>query len=464
MSWKRLLGFAFLVLCVMVGLLVLSVRSYFNHELQTQVAAIKAKGQPVTMAELLGPKIADSENAAIIYERAISKLKNAPTFRDTGDKTTDSESEIISDFFSNEKHSTRPEIMGKARQLIQSRKEVFTLLDQATSLPKSRFSVNWNGPSLPIMPQLPQLREFARLCSVRAILCAKDGQMDQAVHSIDVCLKIGESQSDEPSDINQLVRYAIYDMSVGGLRRVLNYGDLNYQQAEHLFQTLSRIDLDTGYTNALEGDRIGMMRDWSLFKNGYMSAYSDKDDMSSSDITTEPSPPSLRQALKWRLLDFVYANVVWQGDEAIYLARIGKQIDGAKLSYKEMKSHGLLDTSPIFPGYAVMSKGDLYFRPRFNMVRFRFKGQVSSDMISLALLAYKSRFGSYPQKLDDIKTRLGWTLPKDPYSGNDFFYKVEKNGFVVYSVGPNMKDDGGVQKCNYLAEDEPGDYVWKWDK
>jgi hypothetical protein len=44
--------------------------------------------------------------------------------------------------------------------------------------------------------------------------------------------------------------------------------------------------------------------------------------------------------------------------------------------------------------------------------------------------------GEHPQSLPD--------LPKDPYSGKPLIYRKTSNGFVVYSVGANGEDDGGV--------------------
>ena len=454
MSWKRRLGLVVLVVIVMVGSFVFVLKSHFKHELQAQLAAIKAKGQPVTMAQLLGPKIPDSQNAAIIYERAISKLPKSSSVSRTQSKASVSDSDVISDFLWESNRVAHPELFDKVRQILQCRQEALALLDQAISMPKCRFSQPIN------------LTGLVRLCVDRAILSARDGQTDQAVHWIDVAVQIGASGSDNPSTSGLSTGYLIYDMSKIAIRQVLNYGDLDYRQCEQLFQTLSKADPDTGYLKALEASRINMMGDWSI-----MSSWLNIDDISSgSDHTssladiTEPSHPSPLQTLKDRILGFGYANIVWQGDEAVFLAHIGKQIDGAKLSYKDSNSQGLLDREPVFPKYAVVAKW-LTLGPADNIHRFRFKSQISSDMVFLALLAYKSRFGSYPQKLDDIKARLGWTLPNDPYSGNGFFYKRDKNGFVVYSVGPNMKDDGGVQKIPHAqTEDETGDYVWKWDR
>jgi len=37
----------------------------------------------------------------------------------------------------------------------------------------------------------------------------------------------------------------------------------------------------------------------------------------------------------------------------------------------------------------------------------------------------------------------GRPLPTDPFSGKPFVYRREGAGFLIYSWGPNLKDDGG---------------------
>ena len=49
-----------------------------------------------------------------------------------------------------------------------------------------------------------------------------------------------------------------------------------------------------------------------------------------------------------------------------------------------------------------------------------------------------------PQVAERITTKLGWKLPDDPFSGKALIYKPRAKGFVIYSIGPNMKDNGGV--------------------
>jgi hypothetical protein len=34
-------------------------------------------------------------------------------------------------------------------------------------------------------------------------------------------------------------------------------------------------------------------------------------------------------------------------------------------------------------------------------------------------------------------------VPKDFFSGKEFIYKIQDKGYILYSIGLNLRDDGG---------------------
>ena len=92
---------------------------------------------------------------------------------------------------------------------------------------------------------------------------------------------------------------------------------------------------------------------------------------------------------------------------------------------------------------------------------------MDGSRIALGLAVYKGRFHRYPEKLAELRSKLGWHVPEDPFSGKDFSYKRRGDGFLLYSIGPNLKDDGGAEverdrRFGSRLEDEPGDIVWEF--
>jgi len=78
------------------------------------------------------------------------------------------------------------------------------------------------------------------------------------------------------------------------------------------------------------------------------------------------------------------------------------------------------------------------------------------------LIAFKDRHSIYPASLAELRAKLGWKLPEDPFSGKDFIYKRQGKGFILYSIGQNLKDDGGIEPSK--NDRDKGDIVWRMDR
>ncbi len=65
--------------------------------------------------------------------------------------------------------------------------------------------------------------------------------------------------------------------------------------------------------------------------------------------------------------------------------------------------------------------------------------------LSLALAAFKAEKGVYPQKLSELSPAYIKTVPADIFAEGPLIYKRDGKGYLLYSVGANMKDDGGVE-------------------
>jgi hypothetical protein len=67
--------------------------------------------------------------------------------------------------------------------------------------------------------------------------------------------------------------------------------------------------------------------------------------------------------------------------------------------------------------------------------------------IALALRAYQAREGRYPRQLADLTPKYLKVVPVDRFTEGPLIYRLEGegNGYVLYSVGPNGKDNGGEE-------------------
>ena len=79
------------------------------------------------------------------------------------------------------------------------------------------------------------------------------------------------------------------------------------------------------------------------------------------------------------------------------------------------------------------------------------------DELLFALAAYRAEQGEYPAELARLCPKYVKSLPEDPFGTGPIRYKREPKGYVLYSVGPNGKDDGGRnyrEKCQDSPDDK----------
>lgn len=86
---------------------------------------------------------------------------------------------------------------------------------------------------------------------------------------------------------------------------------------------------------------------------------------------------------------------------------------------------------------------------------------VLQGRIACALERYRLKQGGYPATLDALVPEFLGKLPLDPIGSQPFHYRLKgKANYVLYSVGWNEKDDGGVASPEPVAKD--GDWVWPY--
>ncbi len=82
------------------------------------------------------------------------------------------------------------------------------------------------------------------------------------------------------------------------------------------------------------------------------------------------------------------------------------------------------------------------------------------DKLGFSLAAFHADNGHYPAKLEELVTKYADTIPDDYFSGKPLIYKPTGDGYLLYSVGANGKDDGGlVDPATATGADDESDDI-----
>ena len=81
-----------------------------------------------------------------------------------------------------------------------------------------------------------------------------------------------------------------------------------------------------------------------------------------------------------------------------------------------------------------------------------------------ALERHRLANGKYPETLDALAPQFIAKVPRDPISGQPLHYRAVDGQFVLYSVGWNEKDDGGIVSLTKrgTVDFDRGDWVWRY--
>lgn len=408
-----------------------------GRRVKAEIAAIKARGEPVSVADLARPEIPDSENAAVIYAKAFEAISGP------GAKADLEKPGYLSPY----KLKRNPELLGEATRIAARYKNAVLLIEEGASRPRCQFPIDWEDGLRTLYERRAKLRWLAMLLRGSALLDAREGRIDDSLRYIGLGFKLTDSLKHEPIMNSQLVKVTIISVSARGLRWVMEYGSITEPQARQLFDVLAKIDVRSGYLEAMHGERVLDLRAFEDFR---------KDPKQFAELVAPPEEPDYRL---WGLAASYPWRPLLYADELTYLRLLNANIEAGSLSYREMISKG----EPAIPAYALVSKKLLYTSPcRVGRSLGRATAMAAGSQIILALQAYKDRYDSYPETLDELRAKLGWKLPEDPFSRKDFVYKPQGKGFLLYSIGENLRDDGAVDPTAF-DDAEHDDIVWRWN-
>jgi hypothetical protein len=323
------------------------------------------------------------------------------------------------------------------------------LLEKAASLPKCQFPLDWSDPAGLRFPHDQWLEDSVVLLNMAGDWEARRGDADEALRLCGVGVAMSRATEGEPSTTPVYLSYENRLIALEGLRNILglqspyeapNLAGLRLPSTaacRKLYDQLGQIDRRTPLRRALLGTRAQMLWCYQEARDKPMGlAY--LFDRPLGDVGTIPDP---------RFMDWVAFWVTPTGRQVLALDEVAYLRDRARVfAALDRPWRELADSAPpfeAFPPYCILARGATGMARLF-MSRDRDAAAAARAQIALALIACHNETGQWPATLDQLHKVVGWDLPLDPFSGKDFIYRREGEGWVLYSVGPNLKDDGGT--------------------
>jgi len=414
-------------------------RLSLKSKLQTRIDDIRAAGYPVTCIELdqwykIPPNV---ENAAYTIEDAFSLYK-------TWDKEKSRSLPLIGR--AELPARTEPlevEMKALIAEYIADNNKAIELFHHVAGIEHCRYPIDLNAGFATLVPNLSEMRNGVKLLELEAILHAEDGDGAAATLSAISAFGIARSLVREPLTISQLVRRGCQNIAISTVEQVVNRVELTDEQLLELLERVRESERISDISRAFVGERcVGI----SFFSNPETV---DPGLVGNSSIPFQP------------IIGLYKAVGMADSDMAIYLDIMDGYMKSTRLPLHERQravdavSAKLQSTSKVHVLLHVITPA----LSRVTTIELRTIAHLRTAYAALGVQRYRLASGKFPDKLADLVPTYLQSVPEDPFDGNELRYKKLDTGFVVYSIGDDLSDDGGKEKPPRKIKGEPP----KWD-
>ena len=332
-------------------------------------------------------------------------------------------------------------------------------LRRAAALPASRFPLNYdNGqPYAILLPHLAPLKGCAAVLRLRALAEQEAGQSQQALADISLALNLTEKIRSEPFLISQLVRIAMFQITLQPVWEGLAVQRWTDAQVSQLDQQLSTLDFVADYAAAMRGENVCQVASMDDFRHrpGLLDRVGEFGQKNSvGDIWGYLIPSGWFYQNERRSSKFILEQFLPIGDVdgQTFSPDLAREANQSLISMR--RTPYTIICKMLLPGLANGSRRFAFAQASLNLSRG-----------ACALERYRLTNGKYPETLEALVPQFTSKVPRDPIAGQPLRYRSTEDGrFILYSVGWNEKDDGGHVSFNRSGsvDLEKGDWVWRY--
>lgn len=407
--------------------------TFWNLDLSVrqEMASLRTEAGALALS-LAPPPVPDSQNAALLYRQAWATL-------DSWDEAGNKWGSQVSEWLKPEKRPFNP---GDPAMLafLQKRQPVVELLRQAAERTSCNFGFQYNPPSIRmVLPDLAQIFPLTNLLCLSACVSAAHGRADEAMKDLNAASMLAERLPEEPMIITVLVGCATEGATSRSLEYVMNRGPLTAK------------DLDLLKMNRLFSFNRGFHRAVQMEQAFGMSVFTAPDPFREArTAATCSAGPHFTDVSSFGA---IYRVFLWQGDVRSYLFVTQYYERTSLLPYSRARTDWESMEERLQSRRLGGAIARIFLAAYSRIPRMVATADAYHDLVLLAVAMqrYRLESGAFPEKLDRLSPDYLLTVPIDPFSGEPMRMAFRDDGLAIYSVGWDMKDDGGAD-MDYKTE------------
>jgi hypothetical protein len=342
-------------------------------------------------------------------------------------------------------------------------------LRQASQRPYARFPLDYQREDVwaVLLPQFRDLKSCAQLLRLRAIAELQNGQTDEALQDIKLLFRLADSIRGEPFLISHLVHIAMLQITLQPIYEGLARRQWSEAQLAELEAELAKLDFLADYQVAMRGERACQISAVEFLRHRNLRHFNEIFNLNGNGGRTQLSVGALLYYLcpsGWlyqnelrvgRFYDRWYLPLVDEKERTVSPAAVRAVDTAITREFRHRTPENFLERW-LLPALAPAVK------------KFAF-AQSSTDLARVAIALERCRLahGDYPESLDALRPQFMEKIPHDVIGGQPLSYRRTGDGqLVLYSVGWNERDDGGVVALyphnKKMVDISRGDWVWRY--
>ena len=339
-------------------------------------------------------------------------------------------------------------------------REMFRLMTEASHRPAAWLERDYSDALRIEMEPLASLLPAVQLLCAEAWLAAQNGNQSEAAEDLLACSKLSLFGLQDILLIGWLVGVAVDNLSVNTAQLAISElppGSFTMKDWQALADSWLKHEGEARarLCKALDAERV--------IYGGYVFEGAMQGRVSLGDMVVDNlhiEDPSERAA-EWRETMNAYQTVgrpLVLGDYAAYLLMMQSVRSEVEKGITRQGSGASDKFSGRVPKYAILTR---LSAPVFDGVPAKlaeYEVNLHLGRLGLALEDFRSRKGKYPATLPDLG--LPEAAITDPFTGQPFTYRTERDNVLVYSVGFDREDGGGVPR----ADNGRRDIVWRIER
>jgi hypothetical protein len=334
-------------------------------------------------------------------------------------------------------------------------------LRQASHRPYSRFPLSYdqgNGFETSLA-HLEPLKHCSQVLQLRALAELQSGQTDKALADVKLSLYLVNSIRTEPFMISHLVRTAMWQMALQPIYEGLAEHKWSDAQLAELGSELAKFDFLADCKSSVRGE-MGWRGGFAEYVSRHPESF-----FFDGDIRDVPFWPRTI----WRLIPegWFYQNQMNCARTTVeyFLPVVDANAHTVSPELLSRANAVLVDHEKHWTLFNILEGMMLPSDSAFERRLAYQQSSVDLARVAVALERYRLAHGEFPGSLDTLAPQFIEKLPHDVIGGQPLHYRHTDDGqFVLYSVGWNETDDGGVVSFRESGsvDTDKGDWVWRY--